>query len=96
MAGDGADDGRLGDDCDDLSARQRNSGDEGEPHCRLQTLAVDDPRPRRQRLEEEVHEEMAREEVYLDPERLAALKKELPELEAKLARLNEEWEGWIE
>ncbi len=33
---------------------------------------------------------MAREEVYLDPERLRALKEELPETE--LARRSEEWE----
>ena len=35
-------------------------------------------------------------EVFLDPERLKALKAELPEVEADLQQLNEEWELWTE
>jgi ATP-binding cassette subfamily F protein 3 len=44
----------------------------------------------------EIHEEMAREDVYLDPERLKALKEELSRVEAELAERNAEWEGWLD
>jgi len=40
---------------------------------------------------EQIHVEMAREEVYLDRKRLKALKEELPRAESELARLNAEW-----
>jgi ATP-binding cassette subfamily F protein 3 len=44
---------------------------------------------------EEIHEEMAREETYRDPERMKALKEELPRVEAELARKNARWDDSV-